>query len=212
MDLDALREHDLRALVTETLDAPRENRRRLTLGTFANLRDVPDIPGPKLVFAHIGSPHQPYVFRADGSEIPESVISNRPGNPYSDLNTFFTDQVTYTSTITLETIDAILASSRSRPIILLQADHGPDLGLDWKHPDAPRLRARMAILNAYYLPDGCRNAVYPSISPVNSFRVVINCVFGTGYELLDDRSYYSVLRGPPSGRLRFQAVEELLTP
>jgi hypothetical protein len=47
----------------------------------------------------------------------------------------------------------------------------------------------MGILNAIYLPDGDARVLYPSISPVNTFRVVFNQYFGTDLELLPDRSY-----------------------
>jgi hypothetical protein len=211
IDLDVQRTHASSAFLASRLDEPREYRRQLVLATFTYLGDVPEIAGPKFIFAHIGSPHQPYVFRADGSEIPEAELANRQGDPLSDHNSYFTDQVTYISSLTLEAIDEILASSKTRPIILLQADHGPDLGFDWTHPDGPRLRARMAILNAYYIPEECRSELYSDITPVNSFRVIFNCAFGAEFEMLDDLSYYSVLRGPASGRLKFQLVDSLLS-
>jgi hypothetical protein len=47
----------------------------------------------------------------------------------------------------------------------------------------------MGILNAYYLPDLDSNPLYPSITPVNFFRLVFNLYFGTCLELLPDRNY-----------------------
>jgi len=50
----------------------------------------------------------------------------------------------------------------------------------------------MPILNAYALPGvDPAQALYPSISPVNSFRVVLNRYFGTDLPLLEDRSYFA---------------------
>jgi hypothetical protein len=49
----------------------------------------------------------------------------------------------------------------------------------------------MAILNAYYLPDADTSFLYDKISPVNSFRVLFNAYFNTGYEILPDRSYFT---------------------
>jgi hypothetical protein len=43
------------------------------------------------------------------------------------------------------------------------------------------------IMNAYYLPDGGSELLYDSISPVNSFRVILNRYFGMNMDLLDDR-------------------------
>ena len=47
----------------------------------------------------------------------------------------------------------------------------------------------MGILNAYYLPDVGQSVLYPSITPVNTFRVIFNLYFNTNYELLPDKSY-----------------------
>ena len=48
---------------------------------------------------------------------------------------------------------------------------------------------RLGILNAYLLPDGGAEALYASISPVNSFRVILNAYFGHSLPLLPDKSY-----------------------
>ena len=55
------------------------------------------------------------------------------------------------------------------PVIIIQGDHGAAITSD---------RGRMSILNAYYLPEDWHRALYPTITPVNSFRVVFNAFFG----------------------------------
>jgi hypothetical protein len=54
----------------------------------------------------------------------------------------------------------------------------------------------MKILNAYYLPGDGKNMLYPGISPVNTFRVVLNSYLGGSLELLPDQSYYSTYKAP----------------
>ena len=49
----------------------------------------------------------------------------------------------------------------------------------------------MSILNAYYFPGGRYEGLYQDISPVNSFRVVLNTFFGAKLPLLPDRSFFS---------------------
>ena len=39
-------------------------------------------------------------------------------------------------------------------------------------------------------------ALYPEISPANSFRVIINNFFGTEFELVEDRSFFSSTASP----------------
>jgi hypothetical protein len=53
------------------------------------------------------------------------------------------------------------------------------------------LKEKMGILNAYYLPgvDYSNPHLYPSITPVNSFRLVFDLYFGTKLGSLDDSSY-----------------------
>ena len=51
-------------------DVPRSPPRG-TLFAFRQLHRLATAPGPKFVFAHVLLPHDPYVFRADGTVIPE---------------------------------------------------------------------------------------------------------------------------------------------
>jgi hypothetical protein len=48
----------------------------------------------------------------------------------------------------------------------------------------------VAILNAYYFPDGEYDELYPSISPINTFRVVLNHFFNEDYDPLPDLAYH----------------------
>ena len=48
----------------------------------------------------------------------------------------------------------------------------------------------MTILNAYDLPKG-DTTLYASLSPVNTFRLVLDNYFNQHYPLLEDVSYYS---------------------
>jgi hypothetical protein len=56
-------------------------------------------------------------------------------------------------------------------------------------------RSRMSILNAYFLP-GARTSVPATITPVNTFRIILNEYFGQNLELLKDVSLYSDYTDP----------------
>ena len=78
----------------------------------------------------------------------------------------------------------------------MQGDEGPyPEGLEgsgeykFRSLTPPQLRVRSAILNAYYLPGPGREQLYPSISPVNSFRLLFNAYFGTKLPMLPDRIF-----------------------
>ena len=154
---------------------------------------------PKFVFAHIISPHPPFVFGPHGEEL-------RPWNRYvifdgshllertkmspEQYEQSYADQLTYLNTLVLQSVDKILATSPSPPIIILQGDHGPGSHLDWNSAEKTDTRERLSILNVYYFPDGDYSRLYPEITPVNSFRVVLSQYFGESFEPLEDRSYF----------------------
>lgn len=154
------------------------------LYTFDHLADVARIEAPTFAFAHISSPHPPYVFGANGEPVhykPHVELE------YDEFVEAYVNQLAFISKKTQATIEEILAQSPEPPIIIVQSDHGP---VYLRH-DIPE---RMSILNAYYFPDQNYDALYEGITPVNTFRVVLNGYFGTGYEILEDKSYFSELR------------------
>lgn len=171
---------------------------------FDKLKDIPDDPRPTFTFAHFILPHNPYVFDADGNrrlDIPPEVNFHREegaANPWHDRQGYV-DQLAFASRKIRESIDAILAKSERPPIIILQSDHG---SASQRTDDLPSrqqpefVHERMCILNAYYVPEGWKSSLYQDITPVNSFRVVFNHLFGDHYELLPDKMYFSWYRWP----------------
>jgi hypothetical protein len=89
--------------------------------------------------------------------------------------------------------------SDKRPIIMLLADEGPwpagyradERGFNWITATPEALKQKFGILNAVYLPDrtGEQAGFYPTITPVNEFRVLFNAYFGLKLPLLPDRNY-----------------------
>ena len=86
----------------------------------------------------------------------------------------------FTNPRIIDIIKEILRESPVPPVIVIQGDHS-----------FPLNRNRTKILNAYYLPDGGSQKLYPETTPVNTFRLIFNTYFGMDYPLLDDHSYYS---------------------
>jgi hypothetical protein len=147
-------------------------------------------PGPTFTFLHILVPHKPFVFDSDGSYVSdvEENRRTRSGN--------YVNQVLAANAMAVRLIDAVLRRAPSPPVIILQGDEGPypagteeDLNYNWQGANTAQLREKSGILNAYYLPHGGAAALYPTISPVNSFRVVANTYFGTGLPMLPDRVF-----------------------
>jgi len=61
--------------------------------------------------------------------------------------------------------------------------------LDQNKLTAKGVDIRSAILNAIYFSDNSYQELYPSMTPVNTFRVIFNHWFGASYPLLSDRVY-----------------------
>src|SRR5262249_55628409 len=151
---------------------------------------------PNFVFAHILSPHPPFIFAADGTPAPISKATRRVmlandigGTSEADREIVaraYREQVQFVTPRVPQAIATILARSSTPPIIVLQSDHGSDMLLDWSRPSPMGAWERTAILNAYYVPPGIRAKLYPRISPVNTFRVLFGYYFTGRYDLLPD--------------------------
>jgi hypothetical protein len=79
----------------------------------------------------------------------------------------------------LQILPKLIQDSRVPPIIILMGDHGIDPGKD----------IRLNNFEAIYLPGAGKQAIYPSITPVNIFRVIFDARFNGSYPLLKDTSY-----------------------
>lgn len=91
-------------------------------------------------------------------------------------------------------LDDILAQSPDA-VIILQGDHGPGSLLNRDSLENSCMYERTAILNAYRFP-GQEDAVYPAITPVNSFRLIFDKYFQTQLGLLPDKQYFSTRQHP----------------
>jgi hypothetical protein len=173
-----------------------ESRRMLIRYALGQLQSVGERPGPQFVFAHIIAPHPPFIFDAGGGPV-EPPWPYHPGDGDTccgtdqDYHSGYSAEVAFINSQMMQVIDAILAHSETPPIILVQGDHGPGSLLNFHDIERTCLRERLPILSAYLLPPEGRSAVYPTFTPVNSFRTVFNTVFGTQLPLLPDVSYYS---------------------
>jgi len=108
----------------------------------------------------------------------------------------YSSEVGYLNQRLIKVIDSILTRSDQPPIIIIQGDHGPGNYFNMIEASNTCLRERYSILNAYYFPDNDYTALYPTITPVNSFRVVFNQYFGTNLDLLEDKSFYATWLAP----------------
>lgn len=194
-------------------DQPFDELRNIILYQIEQLHAIPEIDEPTFTFVHIVSPHSPYLFGPNGEHLdPEGSFTlldsvSQSGSTSKEL---YAGQAQYISNQITDAIAVIIRESGIPPIIILQSDHGPCLNaISCQDEDGDGLIQRFAILNAYHLPAGCENFLYPQISPVNSFRLILNCYFEMDYPLLEDHHYLS--KFPRTSAYEFILVNDRLT-
>jgi hypothetical protein len=141
---------------------------------LSELEEIPEIPGPKFIFAHIMVPHPPYIFSPDGSYLG----NNHPNAGYGSSVEFIDSRLPFI-------LQAIIEKSDPPPIIVVMGDHGPAVG------KTITKEMHMATLNAYLVNEGAKAQLYPTLTPINAFRIILNAHYGSTYPLLEDVSYYA---------------------
>ncbi len=177
-----------------------QHRNRVTY-TLDTLPELAPVPGPKFVFAHILSPHPPFVFAADGSAIqPRQRFSIHDGShlelPREAYLSGYRAQARHIGDRLLASVSSLLENSSKPPIVVIQGDHGPGAGLDHDNLETTDVRERMSILNAIYLGGASQSELYAELSPVNTFRYILTRHLGQSQPLLPDRSYFSTWLHP----------------
>ncbi len=128
-----------------------------------------EVDDPKFVFAHIIKPHTPGTFDRHGN----IVDRQRHGNEA------YIEQLIYLNQLVLTMIDGILRMD-SESIVVIAGDHGR---VDYWGPGF----SKEGILAAFHLPNGGTSVLYPSLSPVNHFRAILDFYFEFNLGLLEDR-------------------------
>lgn len=171
-------------------DPHNNEHRQDALYELSVMDEVIKLKGPKFVFVHILLPHDPFVFDENCNPINEKQVKKHD-HVYN-----YTKQLKCTNSHIEKIVNNIFAYSPQPPIIILQSDEGPFPMLNpippkqgWGTANSESLKEKFPILNAYYFPNKKYNLLYPSITPVNSFRVVFNTFFGEKHKLLEDKNY-----------------------
>jgi hypothetical protein len=154
------------------------------------------IPGSKFMFAHIVCPHLPLSFLKDGRFVPDAMELEHTMNTsaYQKLiRERYVEQVQFVNSRVGAAVDTIIKNDSSA-IIVIQGDHGVWLGST--HGKAESYAAnpdfigqRLPIQYACRVPQAVREQFYDSISPVNTFRILLNYVLDEHEPLLPDNHY-----------------------
>jgi hypothetical protein len=158
-----------------------EEQRAAALYAIEKIRQTAQDVDPSFVFAHILIPHPP--------RLRDNRMEATKRDEYISRIVFINRE--------LKGLIQDLLSRQPTPVILIQADEGPfpvryqkkDPDFDWRTASRSELDRKFRILNAMYLPGVRQSEVYPSITAVNTYRLVFSRIFKQDFQLLPDRNY-----------------------
>ncbi|HEU4471423.1 MAG TPA: sulfatase-like hydrolase/transferase [Flavisolibacter sp.] len=136
--------------------------------------------GPRFVYCHLMLPHPPYYLDEKGALQPDTMQHYNRHNKDAYLH-----QLRYANRLIGEIVNAAVQKTGRPRVVILEGDHGYRFYSDkasWKYA--------FMNLNSYYFSDGDYRGLYDGISPVNSFRLVLNKYFGQKLSMLPDTAFY----------------------
>ncbi len=162
--------------------------------TLEGMGQLPRVDRPVFAFAHLISPHKPYVFDRN------CRTPSRSADTLSQ-ETAYIEQVQCLNSLVLGTVTEILRRSDVPPVILLQGDHGTST---LKVSDAPTAAEvdpeaageRFGAFGAYYLPDSGATTFGDTVTVVNVLGNVLRHYFGAELPPEPDDRYVSLERTP----------------
>lgn len=150
--------------------------------TILELTDTNNI-NPRFVYTHLILPHEPFYLQHDGSmRSDESIIKNS----FSEREAYI-QQVEYANTLIKKIVEVGTALSKRPKVIIIEGDHG---FRSYPKHEAPK--KEFFNLNTIYFSDKDYSSLYDGISPVNTFRVILNKYFRSAFPLLKDSSFFLI--------------------
>ncbi len=172
---------------------------------LADARDGADAEQPVFVFAHLLTPHPPFVWGPGGADLgSHGLFSFGDGNDWVNANRgevvpyglFWKHQAAWVMQRLERTVDAILAASPRPPVIIIQGDHGPGSQLNWDYPQATNLTERFGIFSAWFLPPGLDVPLRDDMTSLATFPALFAGLFGTPQPDLEEGMWFARMKYP----------------
>ena len=171
--------------------------------TIARLNSSVTLPGPKFVLAHIVCPHPPFVFDREGNfrdedgdhRLTDGDVMVGRYMTEEQYRRLYSDQVHWLNGEVMSWVRRVRETDPTA-VIVLQGDHGPGSMFKWNSLEGTNMIERFSILNALCMPGADSAVFYPSLSNVNTFRLIFNAYFGTEFALEPDSSFFSEASRP----------------
>ena len=160
------------------------------------LKNVGGRQQPTFVFAHFLVPHDPIKFDAGGR-----CIDGASPNKREEREAFrqgFVGQVEFINKAIIEIFDRQMQNNPNETIFIIQADEGPrplrprlegSDEFNWETATSDEIIMKFGILNLLFLPKRDYENFSQFMTPVNTFRIIFNEIFGAELPLLENRAY-----------------------
>lgn len=182
-----------------------ENLRYRSLYPLDSIPEYINRTAPSFIFADIYVGHPPFIYDSIGNFTPPtsySIIGE--GNTFmsNDKNRVqlykkgLSAQTTFLNKRILSLISKLRQNASRPTIIILQADHGPGAFYHQIKVEATDIHDRFPILSAIYMPDVYTTEIPNDITPVNTWRYILNSIFKTNLPILPNKQFYSGIYTP----------------
>ncbi|HET7450724.1 MAG TPA: hypothetical protein VFJ78_09015 [Gaiellaceae bacterium] len=169
--------------------------REARLHALRTVADVANRPGPKFVFAHSLVTHEPFDVAADcGAPGPGDSPDRMGAERYLAA-------IACTERLVLAAVTHIVQSSPTRPVIVVQGDHGtlslhPPFFTPAEDVTADQAFERTGAFGAYLIPGVDSGSLPQTVTPPNVLRLVFSRALGVPLAPVPDSSYYVALGKP----------------
>ena len=147
---------------------------------------------PKLVVVHVGGPHLPVVFAADGDAASRDVFGHTAEDPTAsavDFQHAYVEQLKYLNSKLTEALEP-LTTRPDRPIVIVMSDHGSELRLDWGNGLNSDMQERFGNFFAARTPG--RPSLFPQdVTPIELFPTLLNAYLETQWPVPPPRFFAS---------------------
>lgn len=173
------------------------------LSVFSKLPTLAKNSDKKFVFAHIISPHPPFLFDRFGKVGKYGDYDPSSGN-FNWNQKLYVEQMSFINTKIINTLREIIKNDKRDKIIVIQGDHGTRVLPETRKlkSDEGWVQEEYSILNAIYISknDSTKKYIYNNwnYSSVNTFRILFNGFYEYNFPILIDNKYYSELKEPYS--------------
>lgn len=148
---------------------------------------------PVFSWIHVGAPHLPVVFDADGGSAgtdvylePLEVTEDRRANVFAA----YEEQLKYLHERTLAAVDDIIGRSASDPIVIVMSDHGSWLRIGGHYDASSDFRERFGNLFAARLPS--REQLFPDdVTLSQVLPILANAYLGSDIDVPPRRFHFS---------------------